>query len=744
MIAYGIITTICFILLTLSVFYVIVSFALKNRADRISFIRGFKKGKCIAVFLIAIPLLCIGYIYDGTSVLDGILNAISHVIDFVVLKFNISKVNALIENSLFYQITVYYCCVLVILNAALFALSFIGQHLWLFGNKLMQRITRKEKLLIFGNNENSISVYKSNKTFYACLVDNVSNKDGLELYQDKIKYLSRKNYEGLVNHILERVLKNKNHTIIINTEDDEKNLCLCNLFIEKAKELEKPQTKVQKKVSKEEFVKAQRDTFFKHLRIYVFGNPKYEAIYGDIVAASFGCIRYKNKYQMLAMDFIDKYPFTKFMDGRHIDYATSFIKPDIDINVCMIGFGKPNRQIFLTSVANNQFLTETKNGVELKQVNYHIFDKVPAENNKNLNHLYYRFKNEGKKMNAKDYLPLPSFPAMDFPHHLDINAPEFYQTVHEIVTKQPNDVNFVIVSFEGDLENIDMAQKLVEKRREWGVDNLIIFVRIQKSHNDHFIFREKNVFFIGNESECAYDIERITNDKIVKMAQMRNEIYDLEYKITTDKNFVLNKESILENEENANKNWFVEKSQLERESSLYCCLSLQSKLNLMGLEYCKAEDNPKKGLSEEEYLSHYAGDDLPDTQSYGLEVEDKKVIRYTLNFPESKRRNLAVLEHFRWNSFMISKGMVPANKEQILNEMEERNGKLRHSNGKNYRLRRHGNLTTFEGLVTFREMVSERDNGNEADYDVIKYDYQLLDDAYWLLTKNGYKIVKRS
>ena len=26
--------------------------------------------------------------------------------------------------------------------------------------------------------------------------------------------------------------------------------------------------------------------------------------------------------------------------------------------------------------------------------------------------------------------------------------------------------------------------------------------------------------------------------------------------------------------------------------------------------------------------------------------------------------------------------------------------------------------------------------------DVIKYDYQLLDDAYWLLNSNGYKIIR--
>lgn len=728
MLVYNIIIAICFALLTLSGLYVIISIICKSRMDRISFVRSFKKGKCIAIFIVAIPLLCLGYLYAGASFIDGVLNAISHVVDFVVLKFSISKVGALLEANLFYKITIYYCCVLVIINAILFAFSFVGEQIWQFGNMFVRIFTKKDKLFIFGYNENSISIYNSNKMFYASIIDNISSKDRLELYKRKIKYVSLDDYSCFIDEILKSVLKNRDFTIVINSQDDESNLSICNLFNDKTAAL----TSEQKK------------NVFSHLRIYVFGDPKFETIYCDIVSESFGCIRYQNKYQMLAIDFIDKYPFTKFLDERHIDYSTSLVRPEIDINVCMIGFGKPNRQIFLTSVANNQFLTKTENGVDLKQVRYHIFDKNIAENNKNLNHLYYRFKNECKEINIEEYLPLPDLPAIEQFHHLDINAPEFYCEIRQIITRSSMDVNFVIVSFESDLENIDMAQKLVEKRREWEAENLVIFVRTKQSHKEHFIFREKNVFFIGNEKECIYDINRIMSDKIFRMAQMRNEIYDLEYAITTDKDFVLNEESILQNRVRANKNWFLSKSQLERESSLYCCLSLQSKLNLIGLRYCEIEDNYLPAMTEEEYINYYAESDLPDIQTYGLEVEGKKVINYTLNFPESKRRNLAVLEHLRWNSFMISKGIVPATKEQILNETVELSGKLKHTNGKNYHLRKHGNLTTFDGLVEFRHMVAERDGGNEADYDVIKYDYQLLDDAYWLLSKNGYKIVKRN
>ncbi len=92
---------------------------------------------------------------------------------------------------------------------------------------------------------------------------------------------------------------------------------------------------------------------------------------------------------------------------------------------------------------------------------------------------------------------------------------------------------------------------------------------------------------------------------------------------------------------------------------------------------------------------------------------------------------------------MLSKGVIPADKQQILNETTVKNGRTVFTDGKNYNLRRHGNITTFDGLAEFRRIIAERDNLDENETDVIKYDYQLMDDAYWLLTRCGFKIVKR-
>lgn len=724
--AVNIVTGVCVALLTLAVVYVIVEFARKKRPERIAFLRGFKKGKCLAVFIIAIPLFCMGYYYDGGDVMGAILNAVTHTVELVVLKFGLSKVGVLMSDSSFYTAAVYYCCVLVAVNAVIFTLSLIDQRLWLFGRRVAMRHTKKEKLLIFGYNKGSLSIYGSDKSRAKAIVDKIPPEDCRAMYAAKTNYISCASLEKAAGSVFEDIYKRgATYTVVVNTENDEKNLGLCRAFADGIGAADEDK----------------RRSLFDKLRIYVFGDPKYEAVYAGVADRGFGCIRYKNKYQMVAMSFVDNYPLTRFMDERHLDYGTATVRAGVNVNVCMVGFGKTNRQIFMTSVANNQFIEQTKKGVALKKVDYYIFDKTPAENNKNLNHSYYRYRNEIDRKRAGDYLPLPDFPANETYYRLDVNDSEFYSRMRDVVTRSDKDVNFVVIAFETDLENIDMAQKLVEKRAEWGADELVIFVKVRDGHEGISLFANKNVFAIGNWSRDAFDIDRITCDKIFRMAQMRNEVYDLEYKITHVDGFEANDKAVAESRADAYKKWYTEKSQLERESNLYGCLSLQSKLNMIGLDYCEASA-AAPALSEREYKDIYAAGDMPQAVDVG-DVEGKKVIKYTLDFPQSLRRNLAELEHLRWNSFVISKGMVPADKKTILTETVEKDGKVKYTNGRNYAVRRHGNLTTFDGLVEFRRMVAARDGKDEAEYDVIKYDYQILDDAYWLLNKNGYKIVKR-
>lgn len=728
---YNAISILCLGLMIVGVISVVVNLIRKSRAERITYIRSFKKGKGVLIYLFAIPLYWIGSVYAGTNHLEGFFYSVRRIVDLIVLKYDIGPVQGLFNASSIYRFTLYFCFILVFLNAILFAFSLVNQYLWNYFTDLSFKLSRKEKVLLFGNNAQNYYIYKSEKNRSKIIIDKVDDKEAIGLYMKNIRYDSVALFDKYISGVVTKCVKrNQGTKVIINTGDDERNIELCRSFI--------------KHIFK--FDENQRLVCFKLLKIFVFGDPRYEAIYEDITSDSFGCISYINKYQKIAMDFIDKYPFAKFMTEKHIDYNTSLIKDDVEINALLIGFGKTNQEIFLTSVANNQFVTKVNGDICIKKVKYHIFDKNPAENNKNLNHNYNRFKNEFKGIKADDYLPLPDNPAEEYFYQLDVNAVDFYSQIRKATVATENGVNFIIIAFGTDLENIDMAQKLVYKCREWGIKNISIFVKVRGDHKGQNLLEEDNCYTIANEREVVYNIEKILGDSFVKMAQMRNEVYDLEYELTQSDDEDLTESKATEIKERAYRNWFVKKTPNERASNLYCCLSLRSKLNLMGLDCCLIDENDKPALTEREYLEIYARNDQPDLDFYNLKVEGKPIVHYSLDFKDSRRTNLAILEHLRWNSFMISKGMVPASKKLIL---EEVGSDGRFTNGKNYAIRRHGNITTYNGLLEFRKMIALRDikkypsmEKAEEGKDVIKYDYQLLDDAYWLLSKNGYKIVR--
>ena len=161
---------------------------------------------------------------------------------------------------------------------------------------------------------------------------------------------------------------------------------------------------------------------------------------------------------------------------------------------------------------------------------------------------------------------------------------------------------------------------------------------------------------------------------------------------------------------------------MQRDSNTYAVLSIRTKLNLIGFDIAKKDEKGED--ASEEFMKKYQKDD--EIVYLDEEFKGKKMVDYgESNFKEGTlRHTLTVLEHDRWNAYEICSGVIPATKEEIMTQ------------DKAYLLkkRKHGNITTFDGLKRFREMKG---------YDVIKYDYQLLDDAVWLLHKYGYKIVKK-
>ena len=730
------------ILAGIAVHYVVMLLFQRSRAEKVRFLQSFKKGNFVVIYLVAMPIYATGLFYGGIRLLPAILGAFKQSVELITLEYDLEPIAPLMQDLPLFSYTVYLCFGVVVLNAALLAISLLFQHACAIWNKLRFALARGDKLVLIGNTAQNKQIYDSERRRMKAVVDHIDEEAGAELYKSETRYVCTQSTEKFVTGLVARCFKHPraSYLAVLNTGDDAKNLSLCHALATAYRQ------------ARAAYPTAKPEQVLSRLRVYVYGNPAHEAIYTSLSDASEGCIRYVNKYRQIATDFIDRYPLTRFMTGTQIDYDTALIREDVALNVALIGFGGTNQQIFLSSVAGNQFLTRKGEDVTLKQVNYLIFDKEDAEKNKNLNHSYYRFKNEfeqeiaaqarAKAGEPQPYLPFPALPAHEDYHHLDVNDPKFYRDLRVMIDRKPQDLSFVVIAFGTDLENVDMAQKLLDKKAEWGVENLFLFVKV-RSGNDRFpIFARKDCFLFADESRAAYHIDKIDDEEIVKMAKMRHQLYEMETHARKSDYRCITGEEMEEIRRQADYNWHASLKQFERDSNLYACLGLRTKLHLLGLDYRKDDG---KGMSQAEYLDVYAKGDLPRPSGLTLryEVRDKKngtpvekqkeIFAYGLDFAASKRGHLAIQEHYRWNSYIISKGFVPASKEEILTLPK---------NGKDYVLRRHGNLTTFQGLVEFRKMLATGER-TEEDTDVIRYDYQLLDDAHWLLTENGYCIVRK-
>lgn len=719
MIVYNSLIMVCLTLIIIYALYVLIKICVLKKEDKLNYLKSFKKGEALIIYVVAIPLLWIGYYYSESSRNISFLLALQGTLELIVLKVDYSGISALMNDSQLYFAAIYTLVSIVILNIFVFSFALFGKNL-LNTIRLVyySRFAKKVYVVIDFNDHNkqivqSIQKMKANVIMFVKKGQDISdfafiNKFCFVKYSDSLDF----------NKYFLRLFKNfkaKIVNVIINTDSDVKDL----LIVEQLSNL----------IINKELVKytLEEDS---GLKVYVFGDPQNVSSFTHYVKKTSGAVQYLNKYELVARDFVNKYPLTKFLDEKDINYNEATLKNDLDLNVLLIGFGRTNQQIFLTSVANNQFMIKDENNnLKEKQVHYAIFDKVDSKNNKNLNHNYYRFLKE-IDTTKRNYLPLPDLISKEDYYKLDINNEQFYWLLFNNLKAKENrrSFNYVIIAFGSDLENLDLGEKICLKLKEWNLFNSTkVFIKVRNNRlcnevvNKEFV-KSSGFYTFANEAEVVYNINKIVAEKLEVMAKDRHLSYTLKDE--------MNDEEIKVATYKANTNWYNQ-HQIQRDSNVYAILSIRSKLNLLGFDYDLISSDKKD--ASKEFLELYQKDDPIIYNDAIHKIKGKRTIVYTNSrVKNSLRENLAKLEHQRWNAFMISKGCIPSTIEQIKN-----------NDSKRLDLRRHGNITTFEGLEEFRKIVAKITNKSEEEVDVIRYDYQIMDDLVWLLNKNGFKIVKR-
>ncbi len=719
--AVNIVTTVCLVLTLLLVGYVAYRLISSSPRGRLQYLRRFRYGQFAIIYFIAIPMGVLAYYAAGNSIIGSILLAIGASVELVVFKFDNASFSVLMDAN------VYYCVVMVILyvaiacNAVMFTFSVAGRFLINRVRLFIGRSSVKPLYVVVGEGRNNICILRSvGKDAHAVLLGDPDSDQTDEIYLSG-KSLMRINEDSDLASILAKLGRgSKKMMVIVNTGNDQKNLIylerIC-AFIGNA----------------EKKGEALGDMRFS---AYTFGDPSCASAFLRYEERTKGMIRYIGKYRMTAVDFIDKYPITRFMTDE-IDTEVAAVKPEVDVNVAYIGFGKSNLQLFLTSVENDQLMTVADGKYAMKPVSYWIFDKKDSSGEKNLNHNYHRYFNAmtGYTFVSKDdYFELPPFPSDIEPvedHFFkeDINSRAFYIDLYSKLRPKPGRraYNYVVIAFGSDMENLDLAEKISAKLREWDIDGFTyVFVKIRDGEFARSVVEADTGYsgafrVFGKEDEVVYNVDKITRERTELMAMRRHVRYSEE-----GADAGMTEEDIVRK---AKEKWYGKWVQVQRESNAYACLSLRMKLNLLGYDYVPAEtDCPDR---TEEFNKRYFAGDEPEycngsrrTIDYGDCVFKEDTIR----------ARYAMQEHQRWNAYMICNGYIPATKYEAV-----------HSDKTELmRRRRHGNLTTFEGLKEYREYAAKCRGTTPAAEDVIKYDYQLMDYASDLLSCCGYKITDKS
>lgn len=674
------------IFVIVSVYFVNVAMKLitKRGPDRTEYIRNYKLGDGFFIYSLTIPMYYLGLLYGGNDWLVSIFAAVGQGIKTVVLDFSYDDIEELFISDSVYKISILCCFVACCLNTALLVISLLSQYIFATCTKIGWACTHKSGVMILGNNTGSRKLYETVTDEYAVLAGKFEPEESGELYASRIRYLVTKDVTEEMQKALRKSQKAKTKiSIIINTQDDEQNLhllraasrCLQNEYEKAAGNREEKTFEVD---------------LFSRIQIIGFKNPAYADIYEKIEKEGYGCIRCISKYELLADDFLYKYPMIRCMPEEILDVNAATVSEESRISFEFFGMDTYNEELLLDTMMENQFPVKKADGrIQLKETAYHVFDENGLSENPRITRGIMRFQEHFLKTAQKeDYLEFPELPGHIYDHHVNLYSAELIDVLLELPHAAPC-CTYAIVSVGNDIDNLIFAEKLLELTHKYNWQNYHVFARVRNETDNNLIANEE-IHTFGNEDSLVYDYETLIAQRLNRMAMMRNRAYAV----------TKGTDSFL-----ADYHWYTTISPLERLSNVNCVKNLKFKMKLMGLDMIEKEDADKGFVtySKEEYLKCY----------------DKVKV------------TLACQEHFRWSAFYLCAGYLPANRDAILHEAK---------NGKNELRKTHGNLTSMKGLIEFRQLIAERDSKNEMDCDVIKYDYDIMDSAYDFLDLCGYKV----
>ncbi|MEE0945893.1 MAG: hypothetical protein U0M42_03570 [Acutalibacteraceae bacterium] len=419
----------------------------------------------------------------------------------------------------------------------------------------------------------------------------------------------------------------------------------------------------------------------KNIKLYIeMDSSKAEIIQAEIINNS----DLKSKIVTFSADelicrrFTMSNPLTKYLPRTFFEEDSS-LKSEATIKVDFIGFGSTNREMYRQCVNNNQFVkwNEQEKTYDVYPVNYSIYDTDISSSHRYINGL----NEDLKELKQDDYFPLPTVPfktkLLSFVPHFSEESEDtkhFKDVVDNLATDK-NSYNWIIIDTKDFYQNIKIGAKL--RSMLDGRDNYHIFIYSAFSFPEN----DEHITYWGNPEEI-FNHDVVVNNRLSYLAFIINKKY-------VDKNKNIEKEI---------KESWEELDHFKRFANTYAAINLKFKLNLLGLDIKKTEDEPNieasRKLLDEKYIS----------KIQHTCYEDYK--------KRSTRNAIIAQEHARWNAYYLLKGFMPFEKSKIkvieksqeeVDKLIAKNGELKPFDTKklikdDMKLKLHACITTHSGL----------------------------------------------
>lgn len=702
---------ICFIIIIILELFLIGFFVYRSIRSKIIF----NKSNFIyflPVFLIMAVLYNLGYYYhhntiDFWIVAQCLLKAAKSFSGDVDLDY----VNTALSGSLAFAIAFYTAYILAVFTLFSSLFSLVSYRVSNFFR--LRKTINNTCDIVIGSDEDAMTYFKNSPRTILWIEKKLSSIERQELFVKKVPYINKKFDEENLEAI-EFSLKNEYHFITLEKNSAKKVLQL-NTFMAGVKTL------TQNIINQVYFhLELDQDNYMSLRKVISSKN------HSNLNILCF------NRHNLLARNFIKNHPMTERLTEKEMDYNLAVLRSNSSINCIYLGFGRVNEEMYKCSVINNQFVTLDKNNhLTPGLINYHVFDhKKEKETNKNLIHINRMISD----YNETDYFEKPYETHNFHFYNADINESKFYQELLGLI-KDNNSFSYLIVSIGTDLDNLDLAQKILDFINENNIDKRYhLYVRIANEEvmNSRLILDEHVTYFGNLSAILSHDI--IVGDKLSSLSVQRNELYK------TKKKTLQKLEA-----EKSKKTDYRQLSFIKQLSNEYSTLGIRFKLQCLGLDYGDSKD--VDGLSLEQYLNIYLSG-KEEVYANGKFDYSLQNIYHDKNNKYVLRDVMAYQEHLRWCAFYRINGYIPMKKQDIVvkdNPISSIN--------QNNSLRTHACLTTFEGLNDYHhylvETYSSQYQTKKSKEEILKsfdtylYDYQVMDQVYELLKAEKINIYHR-